>query len=360
MFTVRVLFVKLGAIGDIVHALPAFAAVKRHRPEVHITWAVERRSAEILRGNPLIDELLELDTRAMREGGIVDEMIPEIRRQLSPLRKLDFDVAIDLQGLLKSGLIAKLSGAKVRWGFSRRNLREPASRIFLNRTEKIGTQTHVIEKNMRLAAAAFGPFPAGEPLEFPIFADPEHSLEAKAIAGQAGDAFAILNPAGGWVTKLWHAEKFGQLADSIWNEHGLVPIIITGPAEKDIAGRVLAASASGKAIAVQPTLKGFYELAKLARIYIGGDTGPTHLAVAAGTPVVGIFGPTEWWRNGSPNPDDICVERLDIACRVDCHRRTCSNWICMETDVQSAAEAISRRLAIGQLRGSAQVTREIY
>lgn len=344
MFTVRVLFVKLGAIGDIVHALPAFAAIKRHRPEVHITWAVERRSAEILRGNPLIDELLELDTRAMREGAIVDEMIPEIRRQISPLRRLKFDVAIDLQGLLKSGVIAKLSGAKVRWGFSRRNLREPASRIFLNRTEKIEPHTHVIEKNMRLAAAAFGPFPEGEPLEFPIFTDAEHRLEADAISAQAGGPFAILNPAGGWATKLWHAEKFGQLADAIWDEHGLVPMIATGPAEKEIADRALAASRSGKAFAAQPTLKGFYELAKLAKVYIGGDTGPTHIAVAAGTPVVGIFGPTEWWRNGSPNPDDLVIERTDIACRVDCHRRTCSNWICMDISPETAAAAVTRRI----------------
>ncbi len=359
MFTVRVLFVKLGAIGDIVHALPAFAAIKSHRPEIHITWAVERRSAEILRGNPLIDELLELDTRAMREGSIVDEIIPEIRRQLGSLRKLDFDVAIDLQGLLKSGVIAKLSGAKVRWGFSRRNLREPASRIFLNRTEKGDVRTHIIQMNMRLAAAAFGPFLADASLEFPIFTEAEHRLEANAIAEMAGGPFAILNPGGGWVTKLWHAEKFGQLADAIWNEHGLVPIIATGPAEQEIAVRVMSACVSGKAITVEPTLKGFYELAKLARIYIGGDTGPTHLAVAARTPVVGIFGPTEWWRNGSPDPDDVCVERLDIDCRVDCHRRTCSNWICMDIDVRSAAEAVSRRLAKSSREISAFVATEI-
>jgi ADP-heptose:LPS heptosyltransferase len=77
-------------------------------------------------------------------------------------------------------------------------------------------------------------------------------------------------------------------------------------------------------------LKGFYELAKRARIYIGGDTAPTHLAVAAKTPIIGIFGPTEWWRNGSPNPNDVCIERIDIGCRADCHRRSCDKWICMD------------------------------
>lgn len=338
------LFVKLGAIGDIVHTLPALAAVRRERPDIHLTWVAERRSAEILRGNPLIDSLHEIDTRAMREGGLLDEMVPEIRRQLGPLRKQEFDIAIDFQGLIKSGIVAKLSGAKTRWGFSRKNLREPASRLFLNKTVKIPKGVSVIEKNLRLAGAAIGPFTNVSELEFPIFTEAENRLEADAIATRAGGNFAILNPGGGWVTKLWHAEKYGQLADRIWEEHGIVPVIATGPAEKEIAEKVLAASRSGKTIAAEPSLKGFYALAKRARVYIGGDTGPTHLAVAAGTPIVGIFGPTEWWRNGSSNSDDICVERNDIGCRIDCHRRTCSNWICMDITVETVAEAVSSRL----------------
>jgi lipopolysaccharide heptosyltransferase I len=318
--------------------------VRRERPDIHLTWVAERRSAEILRGNPLIDSLHEIDTRAMREGSLLDEMVPEIRRQLGPLRKQEFDIAIDFQGLIKSGIVTKLSGAKTRWGFSRKNLREPASRLFLNKTVKIPKSISVIEKNLRLAEAALGPFTNVSEREFPIFTEAENRLEADAIATRAGGNFAILNPGGGWVTKLWHAEKYGQLADRIWEEHDIVPVIATSPAEKEIAEKVLAASRSGKTIAAEPSLKGFYELAKRARVYIGGDTGPTHLAVSAGTPVVGIFGPTEWWRNGSSNSDDICVERNDIGCRIDCHRRTCSNWICMDIAVETVAEAVSSRL----------------
>jgi ADP-heptose:LPS heptosyltransferase len=92
------------------------------------------------------------------------------------------------------------------------------------------------------------------------------------------------------------------------------------------------------------SLKGFYELARRARVYVGGDTGPTHLAIAAGTPVVGLFGPTEWWRNGSPRAADICVERNDIDCRVDCHRRACAKWICMDIEVRTVLNAVSARL----------------
>jgi ADP-heptose:LPS heptosyltransferase len=85
-------------------------------------------------------------------------------------------------------------------------------------------------------------------------------------------------------------------------------------------------------------------LTKKTKVYIGGDTAPTHLAVAAKSPVVGIFGPTEWWRNGSINPNDICVERNDIDCRIDCHRRTCDKWICMDISVETVFEAVKRRI----------------
>jgi ADP-heptose:LPS heptosyltransferase len=92
------------------------------------------------------------------------------------------------------------------------------------------------------------------------------------------------------------------------------------------------------------SLKGFYALARRASLYVGGDTGPTHLAVAAGTPVAGLFGPTEWWRNGSPRAEDICVERNDINCRTNCHRRSCSQWICMDIGVEQVLHFVGERL----------------
>jgi ADP-heptose:LPS heptosyltransferase len=207
--------------------------------------------------------------------------------------------------------------------------------------------------------------------EFPIATADEHRAEADAIIevakcasprvskgetfnlddtplltrglGQSGH-FAVLNPGGGWVTKLWHAEKFGQLADRLWEEKGIASIVATGPTESALADEVAASSKTGRLVLSQPGLKGFYELVKRAKVYVGGDTGPTHIAVAAGAPVVGLFGPTEWWRNGSPNPDDIVVERNDIDCRVDCHRRTCSKWICMDSDVAMVFAAINERM----------------
>ena len=342
----KILIVKLGAIGDIVHTLPALHAIRAAIPGAEISWTVEKRSAEILRGNTLIDNLIEVDTRSLRKGMAAHEILPEISRQVRGLREFGFDIAIDFQGLLKSAIIGKLSGAKMRFGFSKEALREPACRIFYNRSVDIPAETHVIRKNLHLSAQALNISVPDAVFKFPIFTNDEHRIEAERIAEIAVGDFVVLNPAGGWVTKLWPAEKFGELADMIWERHGLVSIITAGPDESELAGKAMQNSRFSKSFAVEPTLKGFFELAKLAKVYVGGDTGPTHLAIAAGTPVVGMFGPTEWWRNGSTNPDDICVERLDIGCRTDCHRRTCSNWICMNITTETVLAAVSKRLHI--------------
>lgn len=340
----KILIIKLGAIGDIIHTLPALAAIRAKFPAAEISWVAEQRSAEILRGNRLIDNLIEMDTKALRGGMVIEKMLIEGAKQVKNLRQYDFDIAIDFQGLLKSGMIAKLSGAKTRWGFARADLREPAARVFYTHTAKIPPASHVIQRNLALAEAALGSELRNEEIEFPIFTTDEHRAEAASIANRVGANFAILNPAGGWVTKLWHAEKYGQLADMMSAEVGLDSIVVTGPNETELASVILSASRSGKTISALPSLKGFYELAKHARVYVGGDTGPTHIAIAAGAPVVGIFGPTEWWRNGSLNLADICVERLDIGCRVDCHRRTCSNWICMDISPATVFEAVRARV----------------
>lgn len=342
----KILIVKLSSIGDIVHTLPALSAIYRALPEAEISWVVEERSAEILRGNPLLKHLIEVDTRSLRGGKVIEEILLDTGRQIKKLRVSDFDIALDFQGLLKSATIAKLAKAKRRAGFSKQDLREPASRFLLNNTFKAERNIHIIRKNLTLAEKALNISVNGNHLEFPIFTEDKHRLEAEKIIEQTNGNFAILNPAGGWVTKLWHAEKFGQLSDKLWEQNNLFSVITTAPNENELAEKVLQNSKSGKILTAQPSLKGFYELAKRARVYVGGDTGPTHLAVAAKTPIVGIFGPTEWQRNGSPNPKDICVERTDIGCRENCHRRICDNWICMDIEVESVFHAVQKRLEI--------------
>ena len=342
----RVLIVKLGSIGDIVHTLPALAALRAGMPQAEISWVVERQSSEILRDNPLLDRLIEVDTKALRRGLMSGETLRAPRQQLRRLRASAFDVALDFQGLLKSASIARLSGARRVFGYSRAGLREPASAIFLSKRVAVPKNIHVIRKSLLLLREALGVPVPEEPsgLSFPIAVESKDEAEAGRAAASADGNYAILNPGGGWPTKLWSADRFGKLADLLWSSYGITSLVTYGPGELGLAEGVRQASVSGKAEPVNLSLKAFYSLARGARIYVGGDTGPTHIAVAAGTPIVGLFGPTEWWRNGSPRPEDICVERNDIDCRVDCHRRSCSKWICMDIEVQRVMQAVERRI----------------
>jgi ADP-heptose:LPS heptosyltransferase len=269
------------------------------------------------------------------------------RQQLRRLRASAFDIALDFQGLLKSASIARLSGARRVFGYSRAGLREPASSIFLSKRVSVPERTHVIRKGLLLVEGALGIRVPSEPerFSFPIAVDTADEAAARQAAKCAGGNYAILNPGGGWPTKLWSADRFGKLADALWSSYGLSSLVTYGPGEEELAESVRRGSGLGKATPVSLSLKAFYSLAKGAQVYVGGDTGPTHIAVAAGAPIVGLFGPTEWWRNGSPRVEDVCVDRTDIDCRVDCHRRSCSKWICMDIEVERVFRAVEKRLS---------------
>ena len=145
----RILIVKLDSIGDIAHTLPALAAIRKAMPQAEISWVVERRASEILRDNPLLDRLIEVDTKALGRGLMSGETLRAPRQQLRQLRASAFDLALDFQGLLKSSSIARLSGARRVFGFLRDSLREPASRVLLSKSIAISKNLHVIQKNLQ-------------------------------------------------------------------------------------------------------------------------------------------------------------------------------------------------------------------
>ena len=151
------------------------------------------------------------------------ETLQAPRQQLRRLRASAFDIALDFQGLLKSAIIARLSGAHRIFGFSRDGLREPASRFLLSDTVFIQKNAHVIKKNLALVTGALGIPAAEDPenLEFPFATNANHESEAERASAGTGGYFAILNPGGGWSTKLWSPERFGELADQLWSHHGL-------------------------------------------------------------------------------------------------------------------------------------------
>jgi lipopolysaccharide heptosyltransferase I len=351
----RILIVKLSSIGDVVHALPAAALLRRALPDAHITWVVERRAGAILTNSPAIDRLVEIDSRAWRGRPLSPQTLAELKAGLNQLRKPvstnnnspAFDIAIDLQGLIKSGIVAGASGARRRIGFESDELRETPSCWFLTEQVKTAGIKHVIEKNLAVARAALGLSDSNHDTttyEFPIGLSPEDQQFAESIALELKNNFAVLNPGGGWPTKLWSAERFGQLADSLFKEHGLESLVTHGPGEESLAARVAASAQSGAARPVVSTLKQFTALVGRARLFVGCDTGPLHIAAACRTPIVGIYGPTSPERNGPFDRNDVTVG-LDLWCRPDCHRRSCWHWECMEIPVSVVTAAASARLA---------------
>lgn len=354
----HVLIVKLSSIGDVVHTLPAAALLRRALPDARIAWVVERRAAAILKDSPVIDELIEFDSRVWRRAFLRGSGIGEVRARLGQLREAPgvngtgrADIALDFQGLIKSGLLAFASRAKRRIGFETDDLRETPSRVFL--TEQVGTSElkHVIEKNLALARAAL---PSSTPIsqtglsnngyEFPIAVSPGDEKYIDAIIENGRTGFAIINPGGGWPTKLWPSQRYAELADWLWSDCALASFVTYGPGEEALARSVADGARSGAARPIASTLKQYVALARRASLFVGGDTGPLHLAAASGTPIVGLYGPTSAERNGPFDHRDITVGR-DLWCRADCHRRSCWHWECMDIPLSDVQRAIVKRLS---------------
>jgi heptosyltransferase-1 len=351
----RILIVKLSSIGDVVHTLPAAALLRRALPEARIAWAVERRASAILEDSPAIDALIELDLRAWRRGLLSGSTFADASARLGQLRSAPdlngaghTDVAIDFQGLMKSGLVAFATQAQRRIGFETAELREKPSKLFLTEQVETSELKHVIDKNLALVRAALHrPFadeqtPRSD-YEFPIAVSSGDERYVEALIENRPAPFAIINHGGGWPTKIWPSERYADLADWLWSECGLRSFVTYGPGEEALARSVGSASTSGAVQPIPSTLKQFVALARRAALFVGGDTGPLHLAAASKTPIVGLYGPTSPERNGPFDPQDITVGR-DLWCRTDCHRRSCWHWECMDIPVSEVKRAVLKRL----------------
>src|SRR5215475_14406557 len=250
----RILIVKLGAIGDVVHALPALAALRRSMPEARIAWAVEQGgAAKLLRGCALLDELIELDLRGWRKSLMNLETQTAIRKAMAGLRNARFDLSLDFQGLLKSAMVARLARVPRRIGFAREALREPASAFMLTERVTVDDGDHVINKNLKLVGH-LGCDVSGE-YEFPIAIEGDDERFAEEQIERFDERFVILNPGGGWPTKLWGVEGFGAIADRLWEVYGMHSVVTYGPGEEDLAQSVDAHSRPNAATARGATLK---------------------------------------------------------------------------------------------------------
>jgi heptosyltransferase-1 len=330
----RILIVKLGALGDVVHAIPVAAALRRAFPSARIDWLVGAKHREILDLVPVIDRRLVMND---------SRMISAIRE----LRESRYDVAIDLQGLIKSAALARASGAPRVIGFTSRYARERLASWFYTETHDPGgggmyhiDERHVVYTNLGVLETLG--LTVSTP-EFPI--DRVDSPAAADVAQKTGGRYAILNPGAAWPNKRWMPARFGALAAGLRASHGLASVVTWGPGEETIAREVVEQSSGAAVLAPKTTIADVVALARGAALYVSGDTGPAHIAAAVGTPIVGIYGPTRPTRNGPLASADITVSRSDVC---QCHHlRQCRlETMCLESiDVAEVAAAVERRLA---------------
>jgi heptosyltransferase I len=337
----KALLVRLSSIGDVVHTLPALAALHRHGWEAG--WLVEPPSLGLLQDNPLLARVITAPSRrALGRGSAL--------RALRALRAQRYDAALDFQGLWKSAAWARLSGAARVVGWERRARREPASSLLVTEAVVRAGAGHVIDKNLALLRP-LGIEAVGR-REFPLPFSAEAVARVDAgLSGFGGDGFVVLNPGGGWASKLWPAERFGELAKG-FRDLGLRPLVSWGPGEEGLADRVVAASGGAAVRSFPTTLLDYVEIARRARLVVAADTGPLHLACAVGTPVVALFGPTDPARNGPFATDDVAIRRTPPC--APCYSRTCVRHAGI-MDTLEAAEVLAaarRRLAVAREQGS--------
>jgi len=297
------LVVRLGAMGDIIHTLPAVSALRNAFPEVRLGWIVEERWAELLCAintsrsgsrsvaRPLVDLLHTVDTKRWRKSLLALETWRQISAVLREVRSENYDIAVDFQGALKSAAIARCAGVGAVFGMEPPR-EAPARMFYKHRVAPRGT--HVIEQYHSIAEAVAGkPLPTPQ-VEFPRNDEAEASIAEKLKS--SGKDFVLMTPGAGWAAKQWPAERYGEVAATL-SKDSLASVVNSGPGEESLAIAVQSAS-KGAAQPISCSIGELIALTRRARLFIGGDTGPLHLAAALRTPVIAIFGPTDPARNG--------------------------------------------------------------
>jgi len=318
----KILIVRLGAMGDIIHALPAVTSIRAALPDATIGWLVEERWTDLLTADgkkPVVDFIHAVNTRRWRGAFLHPRILREVGAVRRSIRDVHYDIALDFQGAIKSALFASLTGATVKAGFV--NPREPGARFFYSeKFPRLGE--HVIEQNLGLAAQALKKY-LGEkklnllPPQLPH--DPAAEAWADSEIRRLGIAsFAIMNPGAGWGAKQWPPERYGQVSQAL-TRHNFKTLVNAAAGEELLAQALIAAS-HGNAFSISCTIAQLIALTRRARLFIGGDTGPLHLAAALNIPVVGLYGPTDPARTGPFGTRAIALRHPDSKTTFSHHR----------------------------------------
>jgi heptosyltransferase-1 len=307
----RLLIVRLSSMGDIIHALPAATALRHAFPSAILGWVVEERWAELLctlptarsgrrsPQRPLVDKLHLVNTRLWRRSPRSFQSVQQMASVLSDVRSSHYEIAVDFQGAVRSAIVARVSGATTIYGAAQP--RENAASMWYTRQVLPGG-THVVEQNLALAEALAGRKLQPLPVQFPF--DPDAEARAESRRREIG-SYAILNPGAGWGAKQWPAGRYGEVAKRL-RQHGVTSFLNFGPGEEALA-RTAQEASGATAQLLTCSLTELISITRRARLFIGGDTGPMHLAAALQVPVVAIFGPTDPARTGPYGTQSIVL-----------------------------------------------------
>lgn len=333
------LIIRLTSLGDIIHTLPAFSALRTNFPEARISWLVEEKGKDILDLVPGLDRVIGFQTagRGIRKSRIWSEIFT-LKEKTNGKKQ----VALDFQGLVKSGLLAFFSRAPIRIGFDRKNLKEPlASLFYTERLPEIPEDMHVISKNLKLLTRIGI---QEEKYEFPLVIPDvllktvKTKLESVGCDGQK--KLIILNIGAGWKTKRWFSERWVELIERLRREDVFLLLLWGTEEEKTLAESI--SRQINTPLAPFLSLKEVMALVKIASLLISGDTFALQVACAFGRPVVGIFGPTNPRRNGPFSPEDK-VAFHELECSY-CYKRSCSSPECLKAITPDEVARMSLQL----------------
>ena len=338
--------VRLSSIGDIVHTLPALSALRKRFPSARIDWLVETRCRDVLLENPELDALVEVDTLGWRKRLLTPGTWMDIAASVRRLREREYDVVLDLQGTIKSSVAARLARGDRRVGFSAAALKERAASLFYGERIDVptnGAGLHVIDRHLQLLRAL--DIDSRERSFSIVVPEAMEEDAASTLESWGFNDFVMLNPGGSWVTKRWSPEKFGRVAAAVHREWQLPSLVLWGPGEEEMAQRIVDTSEGAARLAPPTAIREANAYVRRARLFISGDTGPTHIASAFGVPVVGIFGPTDPARNGPFGEGDVVVSK-PVPCG-PCYKHRCPGYgnVCMtQIEVEDVMVAVRRRL----------------
>ncbi|QOV90040.1 lipopolysaccharide heptosyltransferase I [Humisphaera borealis] len=327
----RVLIVKPSAIGDVVHTLPILKLVKNRWPLAEVSWLVTPACAGILDQHPLLHEVIRFDRKMFGRSWRQPSVLRSLFEFGERLKRRRFDVAIDLQGLFRSGWLTFQTAAPIRIGLS--DAREFATLFYTHRITVGRREQHAIERYLSVAEA----IGAGRgPVEFPFATT---AADEAFVRDRVPAKYALLFPGTNWATKRWPVEKFAALVARLKQRFGLETVVGGAPNEVDLAAKIPTAVN----LAGRTTLNQLVALIARSAVVISNDSGPMHIAAALGRPLVAPFGPTNPIRTG-PYGRLGSVVKLDLPCS-PCYSRHCSHQSCLQwLEIDAVLRVVEREL----------------